>query len=179
MQNTDSSLSGTNLGVAGTSQGSAPVAQHYTTAAAPVATVPPHTHHDHEGAELSTKLTYFIVGTTIGAVVALMFAPKSGRELRGDIADVTRKGVDRSREAATTIGTKAGEYYEVTKDRASDLYETGKVKAGEVAARRGEQLNAAIDAGKQAYAEEKRRAVQDEGLDAPIYHGNPAPKSLT
>ena len=177
MQNTDSNLPGTNTGVAGTSHTSAvPVAQqHYTT----VTPVPPHTHHDHEGAELSTKLTYFIVGTTIGAVVALMFAPKSGRELRGDIADVTRKGVDRSREAATTIGTKAGEYYEVTKDRASDLYETGKVKATEVPSRRGEQLNAAIEAGKQAYAEEKRRADEDEGLNAPIYHGNPAPKNLT
>ena len=172
MQNTNSILPTEPVGVTGTQNQSVPVTQHYTTAA-----VAPHTHH--EGAELSTKLTYFIVGTTIGAVVALMFAPKSGRELRGDIADVTRKGVDRSREAATTIGTKAGEYYEVTKDRASDLYETGKVKAGEVAARRGEQLNAAIEAGKHAYAEEKRRAGEDEGLNAPVYHGNPAPKNLT
>ncbi len=170
MQNTNSTLPTEPVGIAGTQNQSVPVT-HYTTA--PVA---PHTHR--EGGELSTKLTYFIVGTTIGAVVALMFAPKSGRELRGDIADVTRKGVDRSREAATNIGSKAGEYYEVTKDRASELYETGKVKAGEVAARRGEQLNAAIEAGRQAYAEEKRRAG-DEGLDAPVYHGNPAPKNLT
>ncbi len=127
-----------------------------------------------ERQDLSNKLTYFIVGSTIGAVVALMFAPKSGRELRGDIADATRKGVDKSRETAAQIGEKAGEYYEVTKDRAGELYATAATKAGEVARGRGEQLQAAIEAGKQAYTEEKRRTMIDtDELDAPIFHGNP------
>jgi len=30
-------------------------------------------------------ILYFIVGATVGALVALMMAPKSGQELRGDI----------------------------------------------------------------------------------------------
>lgn len=123
--------------------------------------------------DISNKLTYFIVGTTIGAVVALMFAPKSGRELRGDIADATRKGVDKSREAAGQIGAKAGEYYEVTKDKASDLYATAATKASDIARERGEALQTAIDAGKQAYTEEKRRMQAGDEQDAPIYHGDP------
>ena len=42
-------------------------------------------------------------------LLALLFAPKSGEELRNDIADATRKGIDKSREAAQQIGTKANE----------------------------------------------------------------------
>lgn len=125
--------------------------------------------HQHYGArddsgEAGVRLAYFILGGTMGALIALLFAPKSGYELRGDIADVTRRGVDRSRETATQLGTKANEYYGATKERASGLYESATQRAGEVAgtardvaARKGEQLSAAIEAGKQAYAEEKRR----------------------
>ena len=56
------------------------------------------------GDSVSTKLTFFLVGAGIGAVLALLFAPKSGEELRNDIADATRKGIDRSREAAEQLG---------------------------------------------------------------------------
>ncbi len=34
------------------------------------------------GDSVSTKLTFFLVGAGIGAVLALLFAPKSGEELR-------------------------------------------------------------------------------------------------
>jgi gas vesicle protein len=114
--------------------------------------------------DVSTRLTYLLIGGGIGAILALLFAPKSGQELRGDIADVTRKGIDRTRDAATQIGTRAGEYYEVTRDRASELYSAATEKAGELteaareAARsKSGQLTAAIEAGKQAYTEEKRK----------------------
>jgi gas vesicle protein len=117
-----------------------------------------------EGADVSTRLTYLLIGGGIGAILALLFAPKSGQELRSDIADATRKGIDRTRETASQIGTRAGEYYEATRERASELYSAAADKAGdmasaarEAAARRGGQLSAAIEAGKQAYAEEKRR----------------------
>ena len=46
---------------------------------------------------------------SIGAVLALLFAPKSGQELRGDIAVATRKGIDRTRETASQVGARAGE----------------------------------------------------------------------
>ena len=131
-----------------------------------------------EGSDASTRLTYLLIGGGIGAVVALLFAPKSGQELRGDIADATRKGVDRTRETASQLGSKAGEYYEATRDRASDLYSAATDRAGEVAsaarevaARRGGQLSAAIEAGKQAYAEEKRRTEVSGVLEpGPVYY---------
>ena len=139
-----------------------------------------------EDVDLSTRLTYFLIGGTVGAVVALLFAPKSGHELRGDIADATRKGVDRTRETAGQLGAKAGEYYTDARGRAGELYQAATAKAGEVAdaardaaSRKGEQLTAAIEAGRQAYTEEKRRSSTTAGeLEAaPTYNEAEKPSS--
>jgi gas vesicle protein len=131
--------------------------------------------HDRDGDNISTRLTFFLVGAGIGAVLALLFAPKSGEELRSDIADATRKGIDRSKEAAQQLGTKAteyyetaretaGEYYEATRERAAELYDTATAKAGDVVAktrdaatRQAGSISAAVEAGKKAYVEEKRK----------------------
>src|SRR6185436_14013669 len=72
------------------------------------------------GDSISTRLTYLLIGGGIGAVIALLFAPKSGQELRGDIADATRKGIDKSRETAQQIGERAGEYYQQGRERVGE-----------------------------------------------------------
>ena len=122
---------------------------------------------------LSTQLACFLLGGAVGAVVALLFAPKSGRELRGDIADAARQGAGAARE-------RAGEYYEQTRGRATEFYETAAERAGEfaqtarqAAVRRTETLSAAIDAGKRAYSEEKRRTESSALMEpAPNYNDN-------
>jgi gas vesicle protein len=129
-----------------------------------------------EGASVSEKLTYLLIGGGIGAVIALLFAPKSGVELREDIADATRKGLEKGREAAQVVGERAGEYYEVAKERGSEYYQAARDKAGELYQTAGEKakqltdaarekiseptgnLTAAIEAGKRAYHEEKRKS---------------------
>lgn len=120
--------------------------------------------YNREETSATTKLTYLLIGGGIGAVVALLFAPKSGEELRGDIADATRKGIEKGKETATQLQERAGEYYEVTRDKAGELYQTGREKAGELtekarsaAARSANPISAAVEAGKQAYIDEKRR----------------------
>ncbi len=120
--------------------------------------------YEREEASASTKLTYLLVGGGIGAVLALLFAPKSGVELRGDIADVTRKGIEKGKETATQLQDKAEEYYEVSREKANELYQTAQEKAGElaesakaVATRTANPFSAAIEAGKDAYSEEKRK----------------------
>jgi len=127
---------------------------------------------------ISNKLTYLLIGGGIGAVLALLFAPKSGQELRGDIADATRKGIDRSREAAQQLGDRAGEYYEATRGRAAELYSQAAEKVSDVAqtardaaARQTGTLTAAIDAGKKAYQEEKRKTEMSGRIDAPNLGG--------
>ncbi len=133
---------------------------------------------------VSNKLTYLLIGGGIGAVIALLFAPKSGQELRGDIADATRKGIDKSREAAQQFGERAGEYYEAGRERAGELYTQAREKAGDVysqaservgevaqtardtATRKASTVAAAIDAGKKAYQEEKRKTELSGRIDA-------------
>src|SRR5688572_2052087 len=120
--------------------------------------------YERDDSSATTKLTYLIIGGGIGAVLALLFAPKSGEELRGDIADATRKGIEKSKEAAAQIGEKAGEYYEVSKEKAGELYAVAGEKAEEIAdkakaaaARTANPFTAAIEAGKDAYTSEKRK----------------------
>lgn len=120
---------------------------------------------------LSTQMACFLLGGAVGAVVALMFAPKSGRELRGDIADAARQGANTARE-------RAGDYYEQTRGRATEFYSTAAERAGEIAqtarqaaVRRTETLSAAIDAGKRAYSDEKRRTESSALMEpAPNYN---------
>src|SRR3977135_3128976 len=136
------------------------------------------------GESISTRLCYLLTSGSVGAVRALLFAPKSGQELRGDIADATRKGIDKSRETAQQIGERAGEYYETTRERAGELYNQAATKASEVytqasekvgevaqtaratAARQTSTVAAAIDAGKKAYQEEKRKTELSGRIEA-------------
>ena len=120
--------------------------------------------YERDDTSVANKLTYLLVGGGIGAILALLFAPKSGQELRVDIADATRKGIEKSKEAAAQIQEKAGDYYEVSRGKASDLYQAAQEKAGDltdkarsVAANAANPFSAAIDAGKDAYTAEKRK----------------------
>ncbi|HKS42886.1 MAG TPA: YtxH domain-containing protein [Blastocatellia bacterium] len=129
-----------------------------------------------EGSSPAEKLTFLLIGAGIGATLALLFAPKSGRELRGDIADYTKRGVDAAGEGARALGARASDVYGVASEKVVGAYGTASEKVagaygaarekvsqgadaiGDVAARQREQIQAAIEAGKQAYREEKRKA---------------------
>ena len=87
-----------------------------------------------------SKLGYFLVGGGIGAVIALLFAPRSGRETR-DI--ITQKAVE-SKEKITSAGRDVSERVSGYVDKGKDVVNTQK-----------EQISAAIEAGKQAYRDEK------------------------
>jgi gas vesicle protein len=76
-------------------------------------------------------LVPFLIGGLVGAGIALLLAPKSGKELRKDIADITA----RTRE-------KVAE----TVDRGRDLYKEGT-----------SAVKSAVEAGKVAYVEERER----------------------
>ena len=119
---------------------------------------------EREQTSATTKLSYLLIGGGIGALLALLFAPKSGLELRGDIADVTRKGIEKSKETVSLVGERAGDYYEVTREKAGELYSTAQEKAGQLTEKAksavssaSNPFSAALEAGKEAYADEKRR----------------------
>lgn len=117
-----------------------------------------------EREQIWIRLKYLLLGGGIGAILGLLFSRKSGQELRADIADATRTGIARSREAAQELSDRAAEYYEATRARASELYTQTAEEVSEetesdreAASRRVGTVAAAIDAGKRAYQEEKRK----------------------
>jgi gas vesicle protein len=90
-----------------------------------------------------SKFTYFLAGLGIGAMVALLFAPRSGEETR----ELLTRKAEEGREYV------AGKSKELRK-QAEELVE----KAKELVNQQKEQLSAALEAGKQAYQEEKSKA---------------------
>jgi gas vesicle protein len=71
-----------------------------------------------------TTLT-FILGVGIGATVALLLAPKSGEELRGDIADGVSDGVKQFRETSKDLERRATNLLGSAKDRVQHALEAG------------------------------------------------------
>jgi gas vesicle protein len=98
------------------------------------------------------KLVYFLIGAGVGAVTALLFAPKAGSELRWELVDATRKGLDHARDTGREIGECAAGLTARGKEVVSDLTDRGK----ELINRQKSQFAAAIEAGKQGYHEAKR-----------------------
>ncbi len=126
---------------------------------------------DHERTSSAIdRLTYLFIGAGIGATIALLFAPKPGRELRGDIADASRRGVEYTRETSRRVGEKAVDAYGAATSKAQEIVGTTQAKAHQLietgkdtVASKREQLHAAIEAGKEAYTEEKERARAKAG----------------
>ncbi len=84
---------------------------------------------------VSTKVAFFLVGAGVGAVVALLFAPKSGEETRRLIADKAGEGKDYLTAKGRDLGRQAGEYadrgkeaFNRQKERLADALEAGKEK---------------------------------------------------
>ena len=97
------------------------------------------------------KILFFMAGAGIGAVLALLFAPKSGRETRELIA---RTATD-SREFITNKVTEGRQIVEEKGRQIGDDFTTFLDKSKEAVQRQKEQLTAAFEGGKAAYREEK------------------------
>jgi gas vesicle protein len=90
---------------------------------------------------VGSKVSFFLVGVGIGALLGVLFAPKSGDETR----DYLSKRADEGRDFAQK---KAREL----RERADDLIERGK----DVAARKRDSLTAAVEAGREAFLRESK-----------------------
>ena len=93
-----------------------------------------------EETRVGEKALFFVLGGFIGAAVALLLAPRSGEETRKMIAMKTREGADYISNRTKDV-----------KDKTGGLIDRGK----EVLQQQRDQLSAALEAGKQAYKEEK------------------------
>jgi gas vesicle protein len=118
--------------------------------------------------DTSSKLSYFLVGAGVGAVIALLFAPKAGKELREDISGATKRSIDYANDRAKAVGNKASTMYSSSREKANELYglsrekTTNLVEAGRnVISDQKQRVAAAIEAGKRAYQERKAQAAAE------------------
>ena len=92
-----------------------------------------------------SQVGFFLAGLGIGAVIALLFAPRSGKETRDFIVHKAEEGRD-------FVVTKTEEI----RQQAEDAVEKGK----DLVSKQKELLSAALEAGKQAYQDEKIKTKQ-------------------
>ena len=89
------------------------------------------------------KALFFVLGAFIGAATALLLAPRSGEETRRLIASKAREGEDFVASRSRNVADKTTSYID---------------KGKEILQQQRDQLAAALEAGKQAYREEKDKA---------------------
>jgi gas vesicle protein len=88
-----------------------------------------------------SKVSYFLAGLGIGALVGVLFAPKSGEETREYLTSKADEGRDYAQRKAREL-----------RERAEDLIERSK----EIMDRQKEGVAAAVEAGKDAYRREAK-----------------------
>jgi len=90
---------------------------------------------------VGSKVSFFLVGIGIGALLGVLFAPKSGEDTREYLGKRADDGRDYAQKKAREL-----------RERADELIERGK----DVAARKRDSLAAAVDAGREAFLRETK-----------------------
>ena len=90
-----------------------------------------------------SKLTYFLAGLGIGALLGILFAPKSGAEMREYLSAKAEEGRQYAQRKAREL-----------RERAEELLERSKTALEQ----QKQQLSAAYEAGKEAYLREKTKS---------------------
>jgi gas vesicle protein len=92
-------------------------------------------------------LVWLLAGLGIGALLGVLYAPKSGRETREDIARGAREGTEylstRTKLAAEHVGTLVDK----GKEQVGEYVERGRSFVGD----RSKKAAAAVEAGREAY----------------------------
>lgn len=103
------------------------------------------------------NLVFFLVGGLIGAGIALLYAPKAGRETREDIRRLAARGAERFREGKDVIEEKMSHLMHQISSKTEELIHGGT----QLAEDKKREILAAIQAAKKAYDEERRKLEEE------------------
>src|SRR5512134_3074321 len=105
--------------------------------------------NDERNAGTSGVVLSFLLGALSGAALAILFAPRSGRETREILGEKLRETAERGRQ----LGERAVEKGKEVAEDASSLVDRGR----DVLEKRRDRLAAAVEAGRQAFRDEKEK----------------------
>ena len=105
---------------------------------------------DDRDAAASSVILSFLLGGVAGAALALLYAPRTGRETREYLGGKLREGAERGRE----LRDQAVERGRTFLDDAGGFVDRQR----EVMDDRKERFSAAVEAGRQAYREERNKS---------------------
>jgi gas vesicle protein len=105
-----------------------------------------------------------LIGGLIGAVIGILYAPKSGKETREEIAKKADQLLAKAKEEYECAVEKSRKAYEETVQRLKSLEKTAWEKAEEV----GEKVDEITERGKESIQESKSRLKKaiDAGVEA-------------
>ena len=86
-------------------------------------------HNEEEGFDFGNNVVWFLTGAFIGTAVAILYAPKSGKETRQYLADKVQQSKDAVTESSTNIVEASKDMFERGRqlvDDAADLFERGR-----------------------------------------------------
>ena len=92
---------------------------------------------------IGSKVTYFLVGLGVGALVGILFAPKSGEDTREYLSKKADEGRDFAQRKAKEL-----------RERADDLIERSK----DAASRGKDSISAAVEGAREAYRREASKS---------------------
>ena len=92
-------------------------------------------------------LAWLVAGLGIGALVGILYAPKSGRETREDIARGACEGTEYLSTRTKRVAGQVGTLVDKGKEQVGEYVERGRRLVGDQANR----VAAAVEAGREAY----------------------------
>lgn len=102
----------------------------------------------------------FLLGGLLGASIALLYAPKSGRETRKDISKTAKRVKNRAVDLVEDTVESINDFASDVKERASDLIERG-VELSEGAKK---EIISTLEHSQRAIEKQKKRLVNALGL---------------
>jgi gas vesicle protein len=121
---------------------------------------------------------WFLAGLGIGALVGVLYAPKSGRETRDDLVAGALEARDKANKAYAQGKEQAGQYVQQGRDvvgqavgqyvdKGKEYYDKGRTqwsqyvdKGKDLVQTQADAVTAAVDAGKQAYVQKTSETPQ-------------------
>jgi len=123
----------------------------------------------------SNFITGFVLGGAVGALIALLYAPKAGKEMRSDLGNKAEELYGKAKEEYGPALEKARKSYEAARQRfealekdtlekakeLEELTQKAVVKGKEKVAVERQRLRKAVDAGKGAFQEAKQKLKKE------------------